>query len=243
MLARNWTPLVTLPSRTSRHGMIRFASILSAAHPAEVDEQLEAGRAALFEVELSGDDVVARNRGGERQAVVARANRERRIVGNRIVRIDEIEVRVVGHAGEDSMGARLAHAVPSDLRNLERTAVERARITGDAAGDDAEAFGGVLFTAIEQHLDADADAEERLAGAGDVVAQHVDESERAQIFHGGAGGADAGEDDAIGGGDALGAIGYFGLMTEKFERALNAGQVAGFVVNDCYHGRIPNRRS
>ncbi len=101
----------------------------------------------------------------------------------------------------------------------------------------------VLFAAIEQHLDADADAEERLAGAGDIVAEDVDESERAQVFHGRAGGADAGEDHAIGGDDSLGAIGDFTLVAEEFEGALDAGEVAGFVIDDCDHGLIPSPRS
>src|SRR5580704_18938075 len=110
-------------------------------------------------MELSRDYVVVRDRRGERNAVVARTNRDRRVVGNRIVRIDEIKVRVVGHAREDSMRPGLAHAIPSDLRDLQRAAVDRSRIARDAPRDDAKAFGAVLFAPIEQNLDADADAE------------------------------------------------------------------------------------
>ena len=122
------------------------------------------------------------------------------------------------------------------MRNLERAAVDRARIARDAARDDAEAIGAVLLAAIEQDLDTDADAEERFAGAGDVVAKNFDESERAQIFHRGAGRSDPRQYHAIGGDDTLGAIGYLGFMAEELERALNAGQVAGFVIDDCDHG-------
>src|ERR1017187_980721 len=155
-----------------------FASLgSSATQPAEVVEQFEAGRAALFEMELSREHVVARDRRGERNAVVGSGNRDRGVVGNRIIRIDEIEVGVVRHAGEDSMRAGLAHAVPSDLRDLERTAVNRARVAHDAASDNAEAIGLVLFAAIEQHLDADADAQKWFAGAGYVIAENFDESE------------------------------------------------------------------
>ena len=87
----------------------------------------------------------------------------------------------------------------------------------------------------EQDLDTDADAEERLAGARDIVAQNLDESERAQIFHRGARCTDARQNHAIGGDDTLGAVCNFRLMPEEFERALNAGQVAGFVIDDCDH--------
>ncbi len=138
---------------------------------------------------------------------------------------------------------RLAHAVPSDLRDLERTSVDRARIARDAARDDAEAFGAVLFAAIEQDLDPDADAEERLAGARYVVAQNLDESERAQIFHRGACCSDTRKYHAVGGDDALGAIGDLGFMAEEFQRALNAGEVAGLVIDDCDHRFNPEKRS
>ena len=121
------------------------------------------------------------------------------------------------------------------MRDLERAAVDRTRVARDAARDDAEAFGAVLFAAIEQDLDTDADAEERLAGARDIVAQNLDEAESVQIFHRGAGRADARQNHAIGGDDAFGAICNFRFMTEEFERALNAGEVSGFVINDCDH--------
>src|ERR1035437_9714612 len=139
-------------------------------------------------MELSREHVVARDGRGERNAVVGSGNRHRGVVGNRIRRIDEIEVGVVRHAGEDSMSPRLAHAVPSDLRVLERAAVNRARIAHDTASDNAEAIDIALFAAIEQQLDADADAQEWFTGAGYVVAENFDESESAQIFHRGAGG-------------------------------------------------------
>ena len=76
-----------------------------------------------------------------------------------------------------------------------------------------------------------------------LVAENFDESERAQIFHRGAGGSDSRQDYAIGGDDALGAIGNLGLMAEEFECALNAGEVAGFVIDDCDHGCVQRSRS
>src|ERR1700689_4316582 len=103
--------------------MIRLASIESVLEPAEIVEQLEAGGAALFEMELRSDNIVARDRGGEMHAVIARRDGRRRVSRYRVVGVDEIEMRVVGHVGEDRVRARLAHAVPANLRNLERAAV------------------------------------------------------------------------------------------------------------------------
>ena len=142
---------------------------------------------------------------------------------------------IVGDAAKDRMGPRLAHAVPSDLRNLERTAVESCRKAHHAARDDAEATRVVLLAAIQQHLDPDADAEERLAGADDVVAQHLVESERAQVFHRRARRADAGQDHAVGGAHALGAVGDLAGMAEMLQRACDAGQIARLVIDDCDH--------
>jgi hypothetical protein len=64
-----------------------------------------------------------------------------------------------------------------------------------------------------------------------------------QIFHGGAGGADTRENDAIGFDDAVRAVGDFGFMAEEFEGVLDAGEVARFVVDDCDHGWVPRWRS
>src|SRR5260370_41523112 len=108
-------------------------------------------------------------------------------------------MRIVGDGGEDRMRARLAHAGPSDLRHLERTAIDRAWKARDAAGDDAETIGAVLFAAVEQHLDSDTYAQEGLAGTPDVVAQHRCEAERAEALHGSAGSAAPRQAHAVGG--------------------------------------------
>src|SRR5271156_4823857 len=119
-------PLVTLPARTSRQGMIRLASIgrRSEVQPAEVVEQPEAGRAALLEMELGRDYIAPRDRRCERYAVIRIGDDQRRIGRNRIIRIDEIEVRAIRYSCENRMGLRLAHAIPSDLRHLEPATID-----------------------------------------------------------------------------------------------------------------------
>ena len=113
--------------------------------------------------------------------------------------------------------------------------------TGRLARNDPKAFAVVFFAAIEQDLDTDADAEERFAGASDVVTQSLGESERAQIFHGSAGRSDARQDHPIGSDDALGAIGNFGIVAKEFQRALNTGEVAGLVIDNCDHRFNPEK--
>ncbi len=101
-------------------------------------------------------------------------------------------MRIVGDAGKDRMRARLTHAVPSDLRHLERTAVDRVGKARDASGDYPETIGAVLFAAVEEHLDSDTDAQEGLTGTRDIVAQHRSEAEGVEVLHGSAGSADPG---------------------------------------------------
>ena len=62
-------------------------------------------------------------------------------------------------------------AVPADLRHFERPPIDGRREAHDLAGNEPEALGVVLVAALHQDLDTDADAQERLAGRGDVLAQ------------------------------------------------------------------------
>src|SRR5579863_3085090 len=133
------------------------------------------------------------------------------------------------------MRPRLSHAVPSDLRNLERPPVERPRVLPDLARNDAEAIRVVLVAMAQQYLDADADAEKRLARARDVVTQNLCEPQAMQIFHRGAGCANTRQDHTLGRAESLGLVGYFAPMPQKFECASNAGKIARPVVDDRYH--------
>src|SRR5260370_36904144 len=148
-------------------------------------------------------------------------------------------MRIVGDGGEDRMRARLAHAGPSDLRHLERTAVDRAWKARDASGDDAETIGAVLFTAVEEHLDSDTDAQEGLAGTRDIVAQHGSEAEGVEVLHSSAGSADPRQDHAVSGADTLGTIGDFASMAEVFARPRDARGIPGVVIDDGYNLRLP----
>src|SRR5260370_1692751 len=113
-----------------------------------------------------------------------------------------------GTAAKQRMGPRLTHAVPSDLGDCERRAVDGRRKARHASRDNSKAAGVVLLASIEQHLDPDADAEEGLAGTGDVVAQDLVEFQRAQVTHCRARRAYAGQDCAVGGSRALVTVRY-----------------------------------
>src|SRR5260370_2362614 len=163
--------------------MMRLAITASELEAAEVVEQAESRGAAFFEMELGGDDIVARDRGANRDAMVASGDRQRRVVGDWVIGVDEIEVSIVGNAAKHRMGPRLTHAVPSDLGDFERTAVDGRRKARHASRDNSKAAGVVLLASIEQHLESHADAEEGLAAAGEVVAQDLVEFQRAQATH------------------------------------------------------------
>src|SRR5262249_47979632 len=133
-------------------------------------------------MELSGDDIIARDRGGEPHAVVARRDYHIRVVGDWVVRIDEIEVSIVGNAAEDRMRPGLVHTIPSDLRDFQHPAVNRCRKAHDPSREHPKASRIVLLAAVEKHLDTYTNAEERLSGT-DVVAQRVVEPMRAKVAH------------------------------------------------------------
>ena len=141
----------------------------------------------------------------------------------------------IGNAGENRMGPKLMHPVPSNLRNLQGASVHRRRKAPDFAGNHAQAARVVFFAVIHQNLDPDTNAQKRLARADYVVAQHPRQSQPMQVVHGRAGGADSRQNHAVGRADLLGPVGDLTSMAQMFQGARDAGQVAGPVIHDCYH--------
>lgn len=199
---------------------------------AKVVEHSEADFAAFLEVELCGDQVAERDDAGEAAAVVGGGIDEVGRSGLGVVGVDEVDVGAVGDVAEELVGLFDVDVVPADLGDFE---AGRGGVALDHAGDDAEARGVVFFASLEENLDADADAEHGRAAGEDFVAEERVESEAAEVGHGGAGGADAGQDDALGGADDGGLVGDDGVVAEVFEGAEHALKVAGFVVDDGDH--------
>ena len=88
---------------------------------------------------------------------------------------------------------------------------------------------------IHQNLDPDTNAQKRLARADYVIAQHLLQSQPMQVVHGGARGADSGQNHAVGRADLLGPVGDLTSMAQMLQGACDAGQVAGPVIHDRYH--------
>ena len=75
------------------------------------------------------------------------------------------------------------------------------------------------------------------AVAADPVGERAHEILLDQRIDGGSGRADAGEDDALGGGDLVGAVDEARRETEAFQGVQHARCVPGAVVDDADHPR------
>ena len=115
---------------------------------------------ALLGVKLARQDVVPRNRGAERRAIVGHGHDEALVIGDAVVAVHEVvPLLVLEH------GMLAVDLVPSDVRNLEQAALRIPQIRREAlhpAWKDPEAlFIGGLFARLEQGLHPEANAEIR----------------------------------------------------------------------------------
>ena len=102
----------------------------------------------------------------------------------------------------------------------------------DFAGQHAQAFVAATFVAdVEQQLQAQADAQKRLAG-GDRLADRLDQMPPLEFGHRIAEGSDAGQHDLFGLGQHGRIAGNRGLIADLFESLLHAAKVAHLVVDD-----------
>ena len=128
----------------------------------EIGEQPQPRGLALLRVELHGEDVVARDRAGERQPVGARARGEAARAGLDEVAVHEVEAAALRYAVPQGVRLRLLDLVPAHVRHLEPAAV---RVRHPVGGKPPHPPGssprpGVSPSSLrlEQHLQADADA-------------------------------------------------------------------------------------
>ncbi len=91
---------------------------------------------------------------------------------------------------------------------------------------------GRLFAAFEEHLQADANSEERLAGAH-LFKERFDEAVGAQAFHAFAECADAGEHDLARRGQCRRVLRESGIEAQMLKRFFRAPQIAHAIVDDC----------
>src|SRR5581483_12426798 len=150
------------PSFKSIAGMISTDGGKSGTPAHEVGEKLQAGGLAFFRVELDGKNVIAGHRAGKGHPVDAGAGGERAIRGRGKVAVHEIEPAAVADSGPQRMRLLLDHLVPSHVRDLEAAHLGRSGEARHAPRQHAEPRGVAFLRPLEEHLQADADAEEGL---------------------------------------------------------------------------------
>src|SRR5437660_3744690 len=178
------------PSFTSIAGMISTATDQGAGRgsgpsvrgksgaPAdEVGEKLQAGGLALFRVKLDGEDVIPGYGAGKGHTIHATCRAERPIGRRGIVAVHEVEPAAVADAGPQRVCAFLQHLVPAHVRDLER----RRREARHAAGEHAERRRIAFLAMLEEHLQAEADAEIGLRG--ERLEHRIASAARRQVAH------------------------------------------------------------
>src|SRR5436190_15425203 len=119
-------------------------------------------------MELRRENVTCGQRRGKAAAVIGFTCTVALIGRTRVVAVNEVEVTGVGDAAPERVRTRLDDLVPAHLRHLEAAAVGlKAAVESEAndfAGDQSQARRSTLafLAMVEQHLHADADAEQRL---------------------------------------------------------------------------------
>ena len=201
----------------------------------EVSKDGQSLLAGLLRVKLARHHLALLHRRDELPAVLARRQHPVLVgdVRGGAVRVDKVQPVPGWDVGHEPGVALKVQGVPSDVRDDEAVAAELAH----DAGDDAEALHpSALLAAVEQQLQAEADAHERLAGR-DVVLDGVDEPARREDVHGGPVRADAREDELVRGGDARGVVHGLDREAQGLDGVANAPNVAGAVVQE---GHLPS---
>src|SRR5512140_427727 len=199
----------------------------------EVAQDLEPDFLALLGMELAREDVGLANRSGQVNAVLGLERDERRVGGDGVVGVHEVDVSALGDAGEQRIAAVKRELVPPDMRDF------YARLSGpephDAAGDHAEPGArSLLLALVEQDLQAEADPQVRPA-ARDRLAQGLAEAALAEPAHEHAERALARHDDLVGAGDGLGIAGDDHVAADLCERTLDGAQVPRADIDDGDH--------
>src|SRR5476651_4569 len=148
------------PSFRSIAGMISMGGRDRLRIPGgEIAEEREPRGAAFLGMELRRENVIAGDRRGKGVRIPRRSRCERVFGRLAVVAVHEVEAAAVGDALPQRMRNELPHLVPAHVRNLEpRLAIERAHLPLEQCEPGRVALGA----ALEEHLLADAQAEEGL---------------------------------------------------------------------------------
>src|SRR3990172_1033868 len=176
-----------------------------------VGEQAQPAAPATLRVELRAEQPARRDDAREAPPVLGLGEDHRRVVGDAHEGVDEVGGGSIGDALEEGVAAATLDGVPADVWQP-----RRADDGAHRAAEQAEQFRTVLLGALEEELQAEADAE--VPGA--VVERRADrvvEPAPAQPRHGRPAGADARGHDERHAGQAGGPAGDGGDGARRLE--------------------------
>src|SRR5690606_13868735 len=136
----------------------------------EVCEQLQACAGTLLGMELDGKNIIPPHCTGKPRAVGGFGGPQGIVRRHDVVTMHEIEALAVVDTGPQRVSrVELRHFVPAHVRHLQMPAIGglhagRVGKAHDPARQDAQARHIALLAALEEHLLADADTQEGLAG-------------------------------------------------------------------------------
>src|SRR5690606_8578481 len=167
---RPWRKRTQLPSFKSIAGIISMEAIpnkwveggLYLAVPLqEVFQQLQASIAAFFRMELHREQIVARQRCIDVDAVACGRGDAVGLFAVHVVAVHEVEAAVLCNVAPQRMRAALMHLIPAHVRHLQLAAtaiVQRIAKEFHATGKQRQAIdAAVFFAVLHQCLHADAD--------------------------------------------------------------------------------------
>src|SRR4051812_12554709 len=145
-------PFTTRPASTSRHGMMRLASMMFG----EVLEQSQPCGLTLLGVKLDAADIAAGDDRRISDAVLGLSDDHLCVIRLAVEGVDEVEERPVADAFGERVPSLPPDLVPTDLRH--------AHACGEAAHAALQkpepARRAELLRLLEEHLHPDADAEQ-----------------------------------------------------------------------------------
>src|SRR5438309_9066142 len=143
-------------------------------------------------MKLETEEPIASDGGGEGAAVLHRREDRAFVDGLDGIRMDEVEVRLVGNAGEPGMLSNDPHLVPTGVRDP-HVAAEASHATAAQAESRRP---GIFLTLVEEELHSHTQAQERDA----PIARHSHhdvETEAAELARAMTKPADAGQHDGL----------------------------------------------
>src|SRR5260221_1818861 len=182
-------------------------------------------------MELRRENVIAGDGRGKGAGVLGRAGRERPVGWIAVVAVHEIEAARIVDALPERVRGDLPHLVPAHVGNLQAGGVlERAHLPGE----EPQARRVALGAALEKHLLADAQAQERLRARG--LGHRLAQAALVQAPHAVGHRPLPGKHDAVGRADAFGIRGDLHLVagSDVDERLLHRAQVAHAVIDYRY---------